>query len=115
MSTEKKKVDILKEDFSTNNTEKARPMIAANNKWEEKMMAKGWRWVQDRAAPVPTWCFKSPQNAELQERANEVYLNNLSKRRRKLIEEGQESNRMFNNKVNDYQNENQTTEAGVDR
>lgn len=108
------KVDILKEDLLANNTEKAKPMVKANNKWEKKMMAKGWRWIQDLTAVVPTWCFKSPQNAELQERANEVYLDSLSKKRKKLIEDSEAKN-MFNKKVNDYQNENQTDQAGVDR
>jgi hypothetical protein len=72
------RVDIHK-DYLEKKTE---IMRLTNNQYEEKMMAKGYRYTQVLGEMVATWTFASPKRQLEIAAANEQY---LERKKNKLI------------------------------
>ena len=58
-------------------------MVVSNNHWEQKMMAKGYRYVQDLREPVPTYVFASPKKQEIMAKENQLFLEKQAAIRKK--------------------------------
>ena len=69
----------IQKDYLEKKTE---AMRLTNNQYEEKMMAKGYRYTQVLGEMVQTWIFASPKRQLEIAAANEQY---LERKKNKLI------------------------------
>lgn len=97
--------DLIKSDMYLNNAEQASPLVKKQLSYEQKMLKKGYRYIQDLTQHIPTWLFVSPQKYEIIQQANKDYKAKIKSDRQNAYEL-QKLQESFTKQVNDYQNEN---------
>ena len=74
---------LYDELFGIASTKALNKKVSNYNKWEQKMMAKGWSFVKLEKEIVATWVFVSPERRKEIEKENEEFRNRFKKNKKK--------------------------------